>query len=79
MFRIFQENKDIKWLIQQKEYINFSPSYQRMGGIWNKRQKQMLIDSILNGFDIPKIYFTIPTPCVKIITNKRKKSCNTNT
>lgn len=57
MFRIFQENKDIKWLIQQKEYINFSPSYQRMGGIWNKRQKQMLIDSILNGFDIPKIYF----------------------
>lgn len=57
MFRIFQENKDIKWLIQQKEYINFSPSYQRMGGIWNKRQKQMLIDSIINGFDIPKIYF----------------------
>ena len=32
------------------------PSYQRQGAIWTRRQKQVFIDSLLNGFDIPKIY-----------------------
>lgn len=57
MFKIFQENKSISWLISQKEYIDFSPAYQRMGNVWSKDQKQLLIDSIINGFDIPKLYF----------------------
>ena len=33
------------------------PEYQRMGDIWTTEKRQLLIDSILNGFDIPKIYF----------------------
>ncbi|WP_205964533.1 DUF262 domain-containing protein [Paraglaciecola marina] len=33
------------------------PPYQRMGGVWTKEKKQLLIDSILNDYDIPKIYF----------------------
>lgn len=57
MFKLFQENKSIQWIIVQKNNIDFSPVYQRLGNIWNKQQKQLLIDSIFNGFDIPKLYF----------------------
>lgn len=57
MFKIFHENKSISWILTQKDYIDFSPSYQRMGNVWSKGQKQLLIDSIINGFDIPKLYF----------------------
>lgn len=57
MFKIFQEYKTISWIVEQESYIDFSPSYQRMSNIWKKEQKQLLIDSIINGFDIPKLYF----------------------
>jgi hypothetical protein len=33
------------------------PDYQRMGDVWTLDKKQLLIDSIINDFDIPKIYF----------------------
>lgn len=33
-----------------------SPSYQRRGRLWSATDKAYLIDSILNGFDVPKIY-----------------------
>ncbi|WP_178119591.1 DUF262 domain-containing protein [Pseudomonas sp. SCB32] len=33
-----------------------SPPYQRRGRIWSKTDKAYLIDSILNGYDIPKLY-----------------------
>jgi hypothetical protein len=36
--------------------LNFEPPYQRPGGIWGKEKQQTLVDSILNGFDIPKFY-----------------------
>jgi hypothetical protein len=32
------------------------PPYQRRGGIWGERDKAFLIDSIINGYDIPKFY-----------------------
>ena len=40
----------------RKERIKIPPE-QREGKIWSLEQKQLLIDSIYNGFDIPKIYF----------------------
>lgn len=33
------------------------PPYQRKGDIWSEHDKAYLIDSIINGFDIPKFYF----------------------
>ena len=43
-----------------------NPSYQRRGNLWAPWRKKLLINSILNGYDIPKIYladFTYgPTP-----------------
>ncbi|WP_353952207.1 DUF262 domain-containing protein [Knoellia sp. S7-12] len=41
---------------RDKNLIQFDPVYQREGGVWSKAKKQLFVDSLLNGFDIPKIY-----------------------
>ena len=43
-------------LFKQREYVNLEPPYQRLS-VWDKEKQQSLIDSIINGFDIPKLYF----------------------
>ena len=47
----------ILYLYSSKEEIQIDPEYQRQGEVWPTDKRQLLIDSILNGFDIPKIYF----------------------
>jgi hypothetical protein len=37
--------------------IDLSPTYQRQSAIWTIPKRQLFIDSLLNGFDIPKLYF----------------------
>ncbi|RZK15393.1 MAG: DUF262 domain-containing protein [Flavobacterium sp.] len=59
-------NSSILRLNSEKELINVSPDYQRQGGIWNLEKKQLLIDSILNDYDIPKLYFHVLTPQQKV-------------
>jgi len=51
------KNSTIMLLYSEREEIRLDPPYQRMGGVWTKEKKQLLIDSILNDYDIPKIYF----------------------
>jgi hypothetical protein len=51
------KNSAILYLYAQRSSILINPEYQRMGEVWNLDKKQLLIDSILNDFDIPKIYF----------------------
>ena len=41
----------------QEDKIDKNPDYQRFGKLWSKEKKQLLIDSIINEYDIPKIYF----------------------
>jgi hypothetical protein len=36
--------------------IDFSPPYQRKGRLWSTQDKEFLIDTIINGFDVPKLY-----------------------
>lgn len=48
--------KNISWWHMEKDQIDFEPLYQRKGKLWNSRDKAFLIDSIINRFDIPKIY-----------------------
>lgn len=50
------EVKTLAWWNGRKSSIDFSPSYQRGAGLWSDQDKAYLIDSILNGFDIPKLY-----------------------
>ena len=51
------QNSAILRLNSERDEINIKPEYQREGGIWTKEKKQLLIDSILNDYDIPKLYF----------------------
>lgn len=44
-------------IYSEKNEIITDPEYQRNGGIWTLEKKQLLIDSIINNYDIPKIYF----------------------
>lgn len=64
------QNSSILRLNSEKELINVSPEYQRQGGIWNLEKKQLLIDSILNDYDIPKLYFHSLTIQQKIESNE---------
>lgn len=51
------KNSTIMLLYSERAEILLDPPYQRMGGVWTREKKQLLIDSILNDYDIPKIYF----------------------
>lgn len=48
-----------------KPVVDFSPPYQREGGVWKERTKAILIDSIINGLDVPKLYFEAATKRIK--------------
>jgi hypothetical protein len=57
IFRVSQsEVKTLSWWLTRRTKIDMSPSYQRRGRLWSATDKAYLIDSIINGFDVPKIY-----------------------
>ncbi|MBL4745799.1 MAG: DUF262 domain-containing protein [Flavobacteriaceae bacterium] len=59
MFKVqSHQTKTLSWWYKQRSEIDFEPSYQRKGNLWGDRDKAYLIDSIINGFDVPKIYLT---------------------
>jgi hypothetical protein len=41
----------------ERDEIELDPEYQRISGIWTREKRQLLIDSLVNGFDVPKLYF----------------------
>lgn len=43
-------------LYRDRKRIQLDPEYQRLGGIWAPENRQLLLDTIINGFDIPKLY-----------------------
>ena len=49
------DNWKVYTFYNRKGSINEQPDYQR-GEVWKERKKALLIDSILRGIDIPKIY-----------------------
>lgn len=44
-------------VFRERESIDRAPVYQRISGVWDLRKRQLFIDSIINGVDLPKIYF----------------------
>ncbi len=48
--------KTLSWWHKNRHLIDFEPPYQRKGRLWSQSDKAFLIDSIINGFDVPKIY-----------------------
>jgi hypothetical protein len=41
---------------KRQDSIELSPPFQRRGNLWPVRAKAFLIDSMINGFDVPKLY-----------------------
>lgn len=57
IFKVTQfEAKTLSWWRARRARIDMSPAYQRRGKLWSDADKAYLIDSILNGFDVPKLY-----------------------
>jgi uncharacterized protein DUF262 len=52
-------NSSVLRINADRDIINKSPDYQRRGELWGPDKRQLLIDSILNDYDIPKIYFHV--------------------
>ncbi len=50
------DRKTLGWWRSRRTKIDMDPPYQRRGRLWSDADKAYLIDSILNGFDVPKIY-----------------------
>jgi hypothetical protein len=56
-FEITELRNSTVWsLYRMRERIQLDPDYQRMSDIWTPDKRQLLIDTILNEFDIPKLY-----------------------
>lgn len=53
---IAHENRTLSWWYSQRSKIDMDPPYQRRGRLWSEADKAYLIDSILNEYDIPKLY-----------------------
>lgn len=53
--RIEQHNWRAKQLVDDRHKFNLNPAWQR-GPAWQAQRQSLLIDSILRGMDIPKIY-----------------------
>ena len=52
---LLKKGWSIDAVCRRKGRINLNPQYQRTP-VWNQRKKQLLIDSILRGYDLPKFY-----------------------
>jgi Protein of unknown function DUF262 len=66
------ESKTLSWWNSERESIDFRPPYQRKGGLWSPLDKAYLIDSILNDFDIPKMYIADFTYVNSLLNDKQK-------
>lgn len=57
MFTVRQfDARTLSWWASQRTVIDFDPPYQRRGGLWSANDKAFLVDSIINRYDVPKIY-----------------------
>lgn len=57
MFKVRpHEPKPLIWWFDQRERIDMEPKYQRRSNLWSVRKQAFLIDSILNDYDMPKLY-----------------------
>ena len=56
-FNISELRDRTVWQIyRMRDRIQLDPDYQRQGNIWAPDNRQLLLDTILNKFDVPKIY-----------------------
>ena len=73
MFRVKPHDpKPLIWWYAQRAKIDMDPSYQREGQLWDKEKKSRLIDSVLNDFDVPKIYLADFNPIASKLNEHKR-------
>ena len=59
-------NSSVWQLFRMKDRIEMNPVYQRESDIWGEDAQKQLIDTVLNQFDVPKLYLhKYPAPVTK--------------
>lgn len=71
--RDFTVAKAMAW----RSAIDDDPPYQREGSVWSIDKQQLFIDSLLNGYDVPKIYLhdlrgQVPTKVYTVVDGKQR-------
>lgn len=71
--RDFTVAKAMAW----RSAINDDPAYQREGSVWSLDKQQLFVDSLLNGYDVPKIYLhdrrgAVPTKVYTVVDGKQR-------
>jgi hypothetical protein len=62
----------LTWWRSREPEIDMDPTYQRRGRLWSSADQSYLIDSILNGFDVPKVYVADFTWADSPLNHQRK-------
>lgn len=65
------EAKTLSWWRARKAKIDMDPPYQRRGRLWSATDKAYLVDSIINGFDVPKLYIADFTYTDSVLNRKK--------
>ena len=66
-FEINSLQRSSAWsLFRMRDRIKMDPVYQRQGDIWTLEKRRLLIDTMINGFDVPKLYLhKFQTPLIE--------------
>jgi len=66
-FQINKLQRSSAWsLFRMRDSIKMDPVYQRQGEIWTPDKRRLLIDTMINGFDVPKLYLhKFATPLIE--------------
>ncbi len=78
MERLPESDARVDRLVEAMARYDLQPDYQRQSGIWSEEKRQLFIDSLINGYDVPKLYFhRLPTrrtssPVFSIIDGKQR-------
>ena len=66
-FEIGKLQRSSAWsMFRMRDRIKMNPEYQRQGDVWNADKRRLLIDTMINGFDVPKLYLhKFPSPQIE--------------
>lgn len=66
-FDIGELRSNTVWQVHRiRDRVQIDPEYQRLSDIWTLEKRQLLIDTLINGFDVPKLYFHKFTSAKKV-------------
>jgi len=78
MGRLSEAESRVDRLASALGRFELQPSYQRQSDVWGEEKRQLFIDSLLNGYDVPKLYFhrlpraKTPAPVFAIVDGKQR-------